>query len=254
MSFIVIQSLSCVWLFATPWTAAPQTSLSFPVPWSLLKLMSIESVIYHPTISSSVAAFSSCPQSLPASESFPMSQLFASSGQSIGASASVLPVDVPDWFPLGNWLVLYIIFYIIVLLYNIICMLYVIYIIMYSLYIYFRQRSYIFFIHLSVDGHLGCLFPYLGCGESRCNGCGRSTLYSWLPCMVSTNFFLSSSLPPSLKSISIWNSFNLLMESHNIVPQMHNKLSRELPLAWEILVVGNWRTPLILVVKAIVIA
>ena len=57
----------------------------------------------HPTISSSVAPFSSCFQSSPASVSFPMSQSFATSGQSIGvsASASVLPINIPDWFPLG---------------------------------------------------------------------------------------------------------------------------------------------------------
>ena len=54
----------------------------------------------HPTISSSVAPFSSCPQSSPASGSFLMSQLSASSGQSIGASASVLPMNTQDWFPL----------------------------------------------------------------------------------------------------------------------------------------------------------
>ena len=55
----------------------------------------------HPTISSSVVPFSSCPQSLPASGSFQMSQLFASGGQSIGASASasVLPMNIQDWFP-----------------------------------------------------------------------------------------------------------------------------------------------------------
>ena len=58
---------------------------------------------YHPTISSSVVPFSSCPQSFPASGSFPMSQFFASSSQSIGASASasVLPMNIQDWFPLG---------------------------------------------------------------------------------------------------------------------------------------------------------
>ena len=57
----------------------------------------------HPTISSSVTPFSSCPQSLPASGSFPMSQLFPSGGQSIGVSASisVLPVNTQDWSPLG---------------------------------------------------------------------------------------------------------------------------------------------------------
>ena len=55
----------------------------------------------HPTISSSVTHFSSYPQSFPASESFPMSWLFISGGQSIGASASVLPMDIQGWFPLG---------------------------------------------------------------------------------------------------------------------------------------------------------
>ena len=57
----------------------------------------------HPAISSSVVPFSSCPQSLPASESFPMSQLFAWGGQSTGvsASASVLPMNTQDWSPLG---------------------------------------------------------------------------------------------------------------------------------------------------------
>ena len=57
----------------------------------------------HPAISSSVVPFSSCPQSLPVSGSFPMSQLFAWGGQSIGvsASASVLPMNTQDWSPLG---------------------------------------------------------------------------------------------------------------------------------------------------------
>ena len=57
----------------------------------------------HLTISSSVVPFSSCPQSFPASGSFQMSQLFASGGPSIGvsASASVLPMNTQDWFPLG---------------------------------------------------------------------------------------------------------------------------------------------------------
>ena len=57
----------------------------------------------HPTISSSVVPFSSCPQSFPASGSFPMSQLFASGGQSIGVSvlASVLPMNTQNWSPLG---------------------------------------------------------------------------------------------------------------------------------------------------------
>ena len=55
----------------------------------------------HPIISSSVAPFSSCPQSFPASESFAMSRLFASGGQRIGASASVLPMSFQGWFLLG---------------------------------------------------------------------------------------------------------------------------------------------------------
>ena len=57
----------------------------------------------HPTISSSVVLFSSCPQSFPASGSFPMTQFFASSGQNIGVSAltSVLPMNIQHWFPLG---------------------------------------------------------------------------------------------------------------------------------------------------------
>ena len=58
----------------------------------------------HPTISFSVTPFSSCLQPLPASGSFPMSWLLASGGQSIGASASVLPINIEGWFPLG-WLI-----------------------------------------------------------------------------------------------------------------------------------------------------
>ena len=60
---------------------------------------------YHPTISSSVIPFSSCLQSLPASESFQMSPFFTSGGQGIGVSTSVLPMNAQDWFPLGmDWL------------------------------------------------------------------------------------------------------------------------------------------------------
>ena len=55
----------------------------------------------HPTISSSVIPFSSCLQSFQASGSFQMSQLFASGGQTISASTSVLPMNIQDWFPLG---------------------------------------------------------------------------------------------------------------------------------------------------------
>ena len=97
---IVVQLLSCFRLFVTQWTAAHQASLSVTISRSLLKLMSIEWWC-HLTISSSIIAFSFHLQSFPASGSFPLSQLFVSGGQSIGASASVLPMNIQDWFPLG---------------------------------------------------------------------------------------------------------------------------------------------------------
>ena len=77
----------------------PCPSLS---PWVCSNLCPL-SQWCHPTISSSVALFSSCPQSFPASGSFLMSLLFASGGQSIGASSSapVLPMNIQGWFPLG---------------------------------------------------------------------------------------------------------------------------------------------------------
>ena len=94
-----VQSLSRVQLFVTPWTAARQASFSITNSQNLLKLMSTELVMpsYH------LIPFSSCLQSFPASGSFPMSQFFASGGQSIGASASasVLPMNIQSWFPLG---------------------------------------------------------------------------------------------------------------------------------------------------------
>ena len=98
IQFSSVQSLSHVQLFATPWIAAHQASLSITNSRSSLRL----SRWCHPAISSSVVPFSSCPQSLPASESFPMSQLFAWGDQSIGVSAlaSVLPMDTQDWSPL----------------------------------------------------------------------------------------------------------------------------------------------------------
>ena len=90
-----VQSLSRVRLFVTPWIAAHQTSLSITNFRSLLKFISVESVM-PPTISSFVVPFSSCLQSFPASGSFAVSQFFASGGQSIGVSAlaSVLPVNI----------------------------------------------------------------------------------------------------------------------------------------------------------------
>ena len=96
-----VQSLSRVQLFVTPWTAACQASLSITNSQSLPKLMSM-SWWCHLTISSSVVPFSSCLQSFPTSESFPMHLLFTSGGQNIGVSASalVLQVNIQDWFPL----------------------------------------------------------------------------------------------------------------------------------------------------------
>jgi len=100
--FSSVQLLSSVQLFPTPWTAVYQASLFIINSWSLLKLMCIESVM-PPNILFSVVPFSSCLQSFPASGSFPISQFFASGGQSIGvsASASVLPMNIQDWLPLG---------------------------------------------------------------------------------------------------------------------------------------------------------
>ena len=97
VQFHSAQSLSHVQLFATHWTAALHASLSITNSRSLLKLMSIDRWC-HPTISSSVIPFSSCPQSFPPSGSFQMSQLFASGGHTIGVSAStsVLPMNIKD--------------------------------------------------------------------------------------------------------------------------------------------------------------
>ena len=99
--FAAVQSLSHVRLLVTPLTTACQAPLSFTISQSLLKFMSTELVML--SISSSVAPFFFCLQYFPASGSFPMSQLFSSGGQSIGASASapVLPMNIQGWFPLG---------------------------------------------------------------------------------------------------------------------------------------------------------
>ena len=97
---VVVQSLSHVQLFVAPWTAACQVPMSFTISQSLLKIMSIQLVMpsNHLTL---CCPCSSCPQSFPASGSFPMSQLFASVDQSIGVSASVLPMNIQGCFPLG---------------------------------------------------------------------------------------------------------------------------------------------------------
>ena len=99
--FVVLHLPSHVWLFVTPWTAAFLVSLFITDSRSLHKLMSIESMILNHLIL--CLPFSSCPQSFPASGSFPMSQLFTSGSWSTGASASasVLPMNIQNWFPLG---------------------------------------------------------------------------------------------------------------------------------------------------------
>ena len=120
------KSLSCVQLSATPWTAAHQAppSMGFsrqeywsgvplpspewvaiPFSYHLLEFALIHALSqwYYLTISSSATLFSFCLQSFPALGSFPVSQLFESGGQRIGASpsASVLLMNIQGWFPLG---------------------------------------------------------------------------------------------------------------------------------------------------------
>ena len=97
-----VQSLSHIWFFVTH--GLQQTRLPCPSPTPGACSNSCPSSRWcHPTISSSVVPFSSRLQSSPASGSFPKSQFFASGGQSIeaSASASVLPMNIQDWFPLG---------------------------------------------------------------------------------------------------------------------------------------------------------
>ena len=95
---IIIQLLSYSWLFAIN-GLLHQASLSLTISWSLLKLWWC-----YPTISSSVLPFSSCLLSFPASRFFPVSQLFASCGQSIGASASASVLPMNDQDQLTLWL------------------------------------------------------------------------------------------------------------------------------------------------------
>ena len=100
VQFISVQSLSRVWLFVNPWIAACQASLSITNYWSLLKLVSIESVmpsnhliLCHPLILP--------PSIFPSIRVLRTSQFFTSGGQGIGVSAStsVLPMNFQDWFP-----------------------------------------------------------------------------------------------------------------------------------------------------------
>ena len=101
LTFSSVQLLSRVRLFVTQWIAACQASLSITNSRSLPKLMSIKPVMPSSQLILCHPLFS-CPQSLPASGSFPMSQLFPWGGQSIGVSAlaSVLPKNTHGWSPL----------------------------------------------------------------------------------------------------------------------------------------------------------
>ena len=102
IQFSSVQSLSPVWLFATPWIAGRQASLSITNSWSPLKPMFIKSVmpfnhliLCHPLLL--------LPSIFPSIRVFSMSQLFTSGGQTIGVSAStsVLPKNTRDWSPSG---------------------------------------------------------------------------------------------------------------------------------------------------------
>ena len=102
IQFSSLQWLSHVWLFATPWTAAHQASLSITNTWSWLRLMSVKLVMpsNYLILYRSVAT---CFQSFPASGFFQMSQFFSSGGQNTGVStsASILPMNIQGWFHLG---------------------------------------------------------------------------------------------------------------------------------------------------------
>ena len=99
---IVVQLLSHVWLYATPWTAARQPSLFFTISQSLLRVMSTERIMpsNHLILCCPLLLL---PSNFPSIRVFPMNWLFAPGGQNMGASASasVLPVNIQGWFPLG---------------------------------------------------------------------------------------------------------------------------------------------------------
>ena len=98
---VAVQLPRHVPLFATPWTAARQASLSLTTSWSLPKFMFIASVMWSSHLIPSHPLLL-CPQSFPVSRTFPMSCLFSSDDQNTGASASasVLPVNIQGWSPL----------------------------------------------------------------------------------------------------------------------------------------------------------
>ena len=99
---VIVQSLSHAQLFVIQWTSAHQVSLPFTISQSLLKLISIEPAMpsNHLILCRPLLLL---PSIFPSIRAFPMSQFFASGGQSIGVSAStsVFPMDIQDWFPLG---------------------------------------------------------------------------------------------------------------------------------------------------------
>ena len=98
LRWVVVQSVGCVWVYATPWTAAHQTYLFFTI-FAQTHVHWVGDAIQpsHPLS----PHFASCLQSFPASGSFPVSQLFTSGRQIIEASASVLPMNIQGSFPLG---------------------------------------------------------------------------------------------------------------------------------------------------------
>ena len=97
--FSSVQSLSCVWLFATPWITVCLASLSYTISQNLLKLISVESMMpsNHYILCCSLLFL---PSIFPSIGVFSTSQLFPSGGQNIGASASVFPMNIQGWFPL----------------------------------------------------------------------------------------------------------------------------------------------------------
>ena len=105
IQFSSVQSFSRVRLFATPWSKHARPPCPSPTP-RVHSDSCPSSQWCHPAISSSVVPFSSCPQSLPASESFPVSQLFAWGGQSTGVSAlaSFLPKNTQDQSSETGWI------------------------------------------------------------------------------------------------------------------------------------------------------
>ena len=99
---VVVQSLSCVQLFVTPWTAAHQASLSFTISWNLLRLMPIELMMPSNHLFLFLPLLL-LPSILPSISVFSNKSLFTSGGQIVGASASTsaLPMNIQGWFPLG---------------------------------------------------------------------------------------------------------------------------------------------------------